>query len=163
PPRPGYRAGQLGNLLLVFLCALAIVRLSEGTVWWPLATLLLTAFPGFGGGLNLAQNATLSLTILLWGWVLLVRGREGWAGAVWGLLAFKPVWAVAFFPVPVLTGRWRMAAAMLATGAGLALATVPVVGGGAWLDWLAVGREGDHYYEAVENWINQSRDLSGAA
>jgi len=56
-----------------------------------------------------------------------------------------------------------MAAAMAASGAGLALATVPVVGIGAWLDWLAVGREANHYYEVVQNWINQSRDLSGAA
>ncbi|MBI1917393.1 MAG: DUF2029 domain-containing protein [Planctomycetes bacterium] len=163
PPRPAYRVGQLVNVLLIFLCALWMVRLSEGTVWWPLATLLLTGFPGFGGSLNLAQNSTLSLTILLGGWMLLMRGREAWAGAVWGLLAFKPVWVVAFFLVPLLTGRWRMATAMLATGAGLALATVPVAGVGAWLDWLQVGREGDRYYEVVENWINQGRDLSGAA
>jgi hypothetical protein len=163
PPRPAYRIGQLVNVLLIFLCARWLVRLSEGTLWWPLAVLLQTAFPGFGGSLNLAQNSTLSLTILLGGWLLLMQGREGWAGAVWGLLAFKPVWAVAFFLVPLLTRRWRMAIAMLATGAGLALATVPVVGVGAWRDWLQVGREGNRVYEADQNWIEQSRDLAGTA
>src|SRR5262249_40870651 len=105
PPQPAYRVGQLVNLLLVFLCGVAVVRLSDGTVWWPVATLLLMMFPNFGGSLYLAQNATLSLAILVWGWVLLTRGHEGWAGTVWGLLAFKPVWAVSFFLVPVLTRR----------------------------------------------------------
>jgi hypothetical protein len=163
PPRPAYRTGQLVNVLLVFACGLAVVRLSGGRVWWPAATLLVMLFPGYGGCLNLAQNATLSLVILLWGWVLLARGREAWAGAVWGLLAFKPVWAAAFLLVPLLTGRRRMALAMLAVGAGLALATVPVVGVTPWLDWLRVGRQANEDYEVDQNWIDLSRDLAGAA
>lgn len=161
PPRVAYRAAQLLNLLLIFVSGLALVRLSGGRLWWPLATLLLTAFPGFGGSLNLGQNASLSLALLLWGWVLLARGREGWAGVVWGLLAFKPTWAAAFFLVPLLTGRWRMAAAMLATGTALALATLPFVGVGSWLNWLQVGREASATYAVDQNWIDQSRDLLG--
>jgi hypothetical protein len=120
-------------------------------------------FPGFGGSLNLGQNAPLSLAVLLWGWVLLARGRDGRAGVVWGLLVYKPVWAAAFFLVPLWTRRWRMAAAMLAAGAVLSLATLPVVSLGAWLDWLAVGREAAGVYEVDENWIDQSRDLLGVA
>jgi hypothetical protein len=78
-------------------------------------------------------------------------------------LAFKPVWAAAFFLVPLLTGRWRMALTMLAAGAGLALATLPAVGVGSWLDWLKIGREASEGYEAFKNWIDLSRDLAGAA
>ncbi len=162
PPRAAYRAAQLLNLLHVFACGALLVALSGGRVWWPVAVLLLTMFPGFGGCLNLGQNATLSLAILLLGWLLLARGREGWAGAAWGLLAFKPIWAAAFFLVPLLTGRWRMALAMLATGTGLALATLPVVGAGTWLDWLRVGGEATAIYAVDRNWIDQSRDLLGA-
>jgi arabinofuranan 3-O-arabinosyltransferase len=120
-------------------------------------------FPGFGGSLNLGQNAPLSLAVLLWGWVLVERGRDGWAGVVWGLLAYKPVWAASFFLVPLWTRRWRMAGAMLATGTALAVATLPVVGLGAWLDWLAVGRVASQVYEVNENWIDLSRDLLGSA
>lgn len=161
-PRPAYRLAQVVNVVLIFVCGWAVVCLSGGRVWWPVATLLLMAFPGFGGCLNLAQNSSLSLAILLWGWVLLARGHEGRAGVVWGLLAFKPVWGLAFFLVPLLTGRWRMAAAMAATGTALALATLPVVGPGVWLNWLKVGREASALYAVDHNWIEQSRDLLGA-
>jgi hypothetical protein len=161
PPHSAYRLAQLLNVLLIFACGLLLVRLSEGRLWWPLATLLLTAFPGFGGSLNLGQNSSLSLALLLGGWLLLRQGRDGWAGVVWGLLAFKPTWAAAFFLVPLVTARWRMALAMLATGLVLVVATLPFVGVGAWLDWLRVGREASALYAVDQNWIDQSRDLLG--
>jgi arabinofuranan 3-O-arabinosyltransferase len=53
---------------------------------------------------------------------------------VWGLLAFKPVWALAFFLVPLVTRRWRTCLAMAGTGAALALTTVPFVGWQCWLE-----------------------------
>ena len=162
PPRPSYRVAQLLNVVLIFVCGLAVVRLSKGRLWWPLATLLLLAFPGYGGSQNLGQNSSLSLALLLWGWVLVKEGRDGWAGMVWGLLAFKPTWAVAFFLVPLVTARWRMAWAMLATGTVLAVATLPVVGVGTWVDWLRVAREASATYTVDENWIDKSRDLLGA-
>src|SRR5262249_41673373 len=83
----------------------------------------------------------------------------GWGGVVWGLLAFKPVWAMSFFLVLVLTGRWRFGLAMLAVGALLGLATLPFVGLSSWFVWLAVGREAWHLYGIEENWILLSRDL----
>src|SRR5207253_2803043 len=79
-------------------------------------------------------------------WGLAVRGRNVAGGMVWGLLAFKPVWAAAFFLVPLLTRRWRFALAMLGTGAALGLATLPFVGLQTWFDWLAVGREATGLY-----------------
>lgn len=160
-PRPAYRTYQALNILFIFAAGWGVRQLSGGRVWWPVATLILFGFPGLPGAVALAQNPVISLAILVWGWVLTARGRPVWGGAVWGLLAYKPVWAAAFFLVPVLTRRWRMALAMLATGAGLAALTLPVVGLRSWLDWLHVGHEAAELYKVDSNWIPLSRDLLG--
>src|SRR5205807_5978489 len=99
--------------------------------------------------------------VLVWGWVLLAEGRPGWAGVVWGLLAFKPVWALAFFLVPLLTRRWRMCLTMAATGLVQIALTLPWVGIPTWRDWLEVGRAGAACYNTDKNWIFLSRDLLG--
>jgi hypothetical protein len=80
---------------------------------------------------------------------------------VWGLLAFKPSWAVAFIVVPVIMGRWRFALGMAVTGAALSLATLPFVGVQTWRDWLVVVEKANDVYNKDENWINLSRDLQG--
>ena len=64
--------------------------------------------------MELGQNAQFTLLILVWGWCLAAKGHELRAGAVWGLLAFKPVWAVAFLLVPIVLRRWRMLFGMVA-------------------------------------------------
>lgn len=97
PPRVAYRVVQALLLILVFFDGWVIQRMTEGRVWWPVASALLMVFPGFNGCISLGQNGILSLTVVLVGWWQLMRGRDGWAGIAWGLLAFKPVWAVAFF------------------------------------------------------------------
>ena len=161
PPRAAYRTLQLITLALVFLDGWVIARLSNGRVWWPVATFALIVFPGFAGALTLAQNSVVSLTMLLVGWWQMGRGRAALGGACWGLLAYKPVWAAAFFPLLLLSGRWRAAAAMLLAGAGLAALTLPLVGTQSWLDWRQIGREGLDRYETSEAWVFLSRDLSG--
>jgi hypothetical protein len=162
-PRIAYRLAQISSVVLIFLAAAGISLLSQGRFWWPVAALTIMVFPGIAGTIALGQNALLSLTIFVWGWVLIARGRPGWGGVIWGLLAYKPVWAMAFFLVPVLTRRWRMALAMLATGTTLALLTLPFVGWHSWLDWLQVGREANQTYNVDENWIECSRDLLSVA
>jgi hypothetical protein len=159
--RTAYRVQQVNNLLLAFLAGLGISVITRGGVWWPVATLLILLFPGFMGSLNLGQNATLTLAILIWGWALMARTRPGWGGLVWGLLAFKPVWAMVFFGVLLLTRRWRDALAMLAVGAALALVTVPFVGVQSWKEWLRVGHEAAILYNTDRNWVWLSRDLLG--
>jgi hypothetical protein len=158
-PYASYRLVQALNFLLTFACGLAVSRLSGGRVWWPIATILILGFPGSTGSCRLGQNATLSLALLLWGWVLMAAGRPGWGGVLWGLLAYKPVWAMPFFLALGLTRRWRAALAMLGTGAALGLATLPFVGLESWFDWLEVGKIGVHVYNYDENWIFLSRDL----
>ena len=50
---------------------------------------------------------------------------------------------------------------MAATGAGLVLLTLPVVGVQAWFDWLHVGSMAADTYATDRNWIFLSRDLFG--
>jgi hypothetical protein len=158
-PSPAYRIVQVLSILLAVAAGWGIRLLSQGRIWWPVAIAAIVLFPGFSSCLNLAQNSILMLTLLIWGWVALARGRPVTGGSLWGLLAFKPTWAMAFFLVPLLSGRWRFCLAMLATGAGLALATLPLVGVQTWRDWLQVGREASALYNTDSNWVFLSRDL----
>jgi hypothetical protein len=160
-PRAAYRVVQTVNLLLVFAIGWLAERLSGGRIWCPVAALLLMLWPGYAGVINLGQNAALSLFLATFGWWLTTRGRPALGGVVWGLLAFKPVWAVAFFPVTLLSGRWRMALAMAATGLALVALTLPLVGWQVWLDWLTVGRLATAGYARDWTWIVLSRDLQG--
>lgn len=160
-PKSGYAAFQWVNLLAVFVAGWGVRCLTGGRVWWPWATAAILLFPGFRPGLALAQNSAVTLAILTTGWVLNQRGRLALGGAVWGLLAFKPVWAVAFLLFALLMRQWRFAAAVCATGAALCLLTLPFVGVESWFDWLAVGREASETYSTNRNWIFLSRDLFG--
>jgi hypothetical protein len=158
-PHWGYRTSQILGIVLAFVAGLAAQRLSEGRIWWPMAAAFIMIFPGYSGSLALGQNAALTLAILMWGWAFIACGRPGWGGFIWGLLAFKPVWAAAFFLVPLLTRRWRVCVTMLATGLALALLTLPAVGLESWRDWLRIGREATEIYKADQNWIELGRDL----
>jgi arabinofuranan 3-O-arabinosyltransferase len=158
-PLIAYHTVQVIGAIMVVVAGLGVKVLSGGRIPWSVATLLLFLFPGTRGGLDLGQNPTLSLAIVVWGWALAARGYNVAGGVVWGVFAFKPIWGLAFFIVPLLTGRWRFAAAMVLTGAALAAATLPFVGLQAWFDWLHVGREAAELYNVNRNWIHMSRDL----
>jgi arabinofuranan 3-O-arabinosyltransferase len=160
-PRRAYCLFQYFTVGLTFVAGLGVSTMCRGRVWWPAATLVILLYPGYRSGLDLAQNHVVSLTILVWGWMFATRGRDGIGGMVWGFLAFKPVWAAAFFLVPLLMGRWRFCLAMLLTGAVLAAATLPFVGVKAWFEWLEVGRMATEVYSFNKNWIGLSRDLFG--
>ncbi|VTU02384.1 hypothetical protein : Uncharacterized protein (Fragment) OS=mine drainage metagenome GN=B1A_16613 PE=4 SV=1: DUF2029 [Gemmataceae bacterium] len=160
-PRVAYQVFQVVAVLTLVVAARGVTVLSGGRVPWSVATVALFLFPGTRSGLDLGQNPTLTLAIAVWGWALASRGYTAAGGAVWGLFAFKPVWGLAFFLVPVLTRRWRFCAAMVVTGCGLAAATLPFVGVQTWRDWLEVGSEAAALYNVNQNWINLSRDVQG--
>ena len=160
-PQGAYQFIQYFSVALTFFAGYGIVQLSRGRIWWSAATLGILLFPGYRSGLDLGQNQVFTLTILLWGWVCYSRGHDGWAGVIWGMLAFKPVWAVTFFLVPLVMQRWRFVSTMAATGTGMIIITIPFVGVQAWWDWLAVGQEASSVYEVNQNWIALSRDLAG--
>jgi hypothetical protein len=158
-PQTGYRIHQLAQAVLALVSALAVSRLSSGRIWTPVALVLILYGADFYGNQLLAQNAIITLAIVLWGWALLARGGEVWCGVVWGLLAYKPVWAMSFFFVLLLTRRWRGCLAMLACGACLAALTLPFVGLHSWLEWRHVAAEVAHGNRIYENWIKLSRTL----
>jgi hypothetical protein len=158
-PQTSYHTNQVVAMLLTLVGGFGIRVLSQGRIWWPVATSFILAFPGYFGSLNLGQNAMLTLAIGIWGWTLIARGWPGCGAMIWGLLAFKPVWALSFFLVPLLTRRWRVCAIMVGTGTVLAALTLPVVGPQSWFDWLQVGEEATRTYNGDDNWIHLSRDL----
>ncbi len=159
PPRVAYRVMQGFVLSMVFFAGWVAQRLTERRVWMPVAAVFVMMFPGFAGCVGLGQNGSISMTIVLLGWWQLTRGREVSAGICWGLLAYKPVWALAFLLVPLLLGRWRMAVSMAGMGLTLIVLTLPFVGWEAWRDWLQVGQAAAQEYRRQENWIILSRDL----
>jgi arabinofuranan 3-O-arabinosyltransferase len=161
PPPLAYRVMQGFILFLVFFLGWLAQRLTQGRVWQPVAMVFVTMIPGFSGCIALGQNGIITLAIVLFGWWQLMRGRQVAAGLCWSLLAFKPVWALAFLLVPLVTARWRMAAGMAAGGGAWIAATLPFVGWRMWLDWLRVGQMAAQEYRRQENWIFLSRDLLG--
>jgi arabinofuranan 3-O-arabinosyltransferase len=160
-PQISYRVFQVLLLVAAFAAGWGIRQLSRGLIWWPWATTAVLLFPGFRSGIGLGQNAAITLLLLVLGWALQHRGRAVLGGMVWGFLAFKPSWAVAFLLLPLLTKQWKFAAAMIGTAAALCLATLPIVGLESWFDWLAVGREASATYASNMNWVGLSRDLGG--
>jgi hypothetical protein len=161
PPRPAYRVVQVITLGSILLAGWLIAGLSEGRISWQVGAVAAMLFPGYNGAINMGQNPVFSLVLLLGGWLLVNRGRPFLGGCLWGFLAFKPVWAVAFGPVFLLTGRWRAAWGCGVAGLALVALTLPVVGWDAWFDWLAVGSRAAAWYDKDENWIFLSRDLLG--
>ncbi|HEX3150279.1 MAG TPA: glycosyltransferase family 87 protein [Gemmataceae bacterium] len=160
-PYVSYRVTEGLMLGLVLLAGLGVRYGTHGRWWWSAATAYLLAFPGCRGGIDLGQNSPLSMALLMWGWALMVRGRPAWGGLLWGLLAFKPVWAVSFLAALLLLRQWRAALAMTATGTGLVLLSLPFVGVHSWFDWLHIGQIAAGMYTTDRNWIFLSRDLFG--
>jgi arabinofuranan 3-O-arabinosyltransferase len=160
-PQAAYFAMQYLQVFLCFLAGLGVSRLSRGRIWWPVAVAIILAYPGSRGTVDLGQNSALTLTLLIWGWVWIVRDRPTIGGIIWGLLAFKPVWALSFFCVLLLMRQWRAAAAMVGTGLLLIAATLPFVGLHSWFQWLTIGQEAARIYSLDINWIALSRDVLG--
>jgi hypothetical protein len=159
PPLVAYRVMQVTTFLLTFIVAYLAERITNERIWCPVALVVVFGVPGYMGALGLGQNPLLTLTLLMAGWWLFTTKKPVLGGIVWGFLAYKPVWAVAFLPVLLLTARWRAAGAMVVTGIALGLATLPFVGWDCWVDWLAMGRLASDRYSWDENWLVLSRDL----
>ena len=130
---------------LPYYAALGLwVAISLGGYLWvmraiaphPLTLWLALAFPGVLVNLDYGQNGLLS-TALLGGGLVLLRRSPYLAGALLGVLWYKPNLAL-LIPVALLAGRcWRALGASLATAALLSLVSGLVLGWDLWLAFLA--------------------------
>lgn len=159
PPLYAFRLHQLLDMLWAILAGLAVSCITRRRIWWPIATTAVFLFPGAGSAQAIGQNSILLLALIAWGWALISYGKHGWGGMIWGLLAFKPVWALSFLFVLIITRRWRACLVMIATGLIQIVLTLPFVGVQSWLDWLHIGKEAAILYNVDENWVHLSRDL----
>ncbi len=160
-PQAAYFVMQYVQVFFCFAAGLAVCRLSQGNFWWPVASAVILLYPGSRGVIDLGQNSALTLAILLWGWRWIAAGRPLLGGLIWGLLAYKPVWALSFLTLLLLLQQFRAAVAMACVGACLILATLPLVGTHSWFDWLSVGQQAAAIYNVDLNWIFFSRDALG--
>jgi alpha-1,2-mannosyltransferase len=101
--------------------------------------LLALAFPAVVINIGHGQNGFLTAA-LLGGALTILDRRPLIAGVLFGLLAYKPQFAVMIPIVLVASGRWRCLAAAAVTVAGLALATTCVFGLPVWEAFLASTR-----------------------
>lgn len=158
-PRDAYHCAQIAYIAFGWLAGLAAAGITRWRIWWPIATMFLMVFPGYAPAVHLGQNSIATTMIVLVGWWLVTARWELAGGMVWGLLAYKPVWALAFLLVPILTRRWRMLLGMVSVGIGLILATLPIIGIDPWFRWMRIGESAANLYRTDENWIFLSRDL----
>ena len=122
-----------GLTLLLYLLALrALVRSSHDPLW----LLAALAFPAVFVNLIHGQNGFLTAAIMTGGLALL-RPRPFLAGAVFGLMAYKPQFAV-MIPVALGAGRyWRALGGFAACLAVLIVLATAVFGPDIWQTFLA--------------------------
>jgi arabinofuranan 3-O-arabinosyltransferase len=162
-PRPqvAYRIWQFAMLGCLLLATAGVVVLTRGRWWFSVAASLMLMSPGSKAALGLAQNSPITLMLIVWGWAAIVRGRPVAGGILFGLLAFKPVWAISFLLALLLLRQWRSAFVMCLVGIAQIAITIPFVGLHSWFDWLHVGSQAAELYRVDSNWIHLSRDLFG--
>lgn len=97
------------------------------------ASLLL--FPGMALCLVSGQNGVITAA-LLGAALLYLDERPLRAGILFGLLTYKPHLAALVFPALIVGGHWRALGAASATAAAMILASVAVLGIGAWTAFL---------------------------
>ncbi|GBD36131.1 hypothetical protein HRbin36_01252 [bacterium HR36] len=125
PPEPAHRVVVLIYAILGFVAAWCVKIATAGRLRTGEAALAIWLFPNCYHGLVLGQNPLLTVFLVAAGWALWSQQRLFAAGLVWGLLAYKPVFFVALFWVPLVIAAWRMAVGMALSAGMLVMATLP--------------------------------------
>ncbi|HUK60264.1 MAG TPA: glycosyltransferase family 87 protein [Stellaceae bacterium] len=117
----------------------ALARRERGGYDWWRGLMLLAFIPACTNALT-GQNGALSLALTVSGFRLLER-RPAWAGAVLGLLSYKPQLFL-LVPVALAAARaWRALAACAVSAAALVLLSALAFGPETWLLWIKAGVE----------------------
>ncbi len=133
---------QALTLALYLLTIRAIASRPLGTTAGPHSTidpmwlLLALAFPAVIINVGHGQNGFLTAA-LLGGALATLESRPLVAGILFGLLAYKPQFAVMIPIALAASGRWRCLATAAATVAGLAIVTTCILGLPVWQAFLA--------------------------
>lgn len=114
--------------LSVLASGFFISRCCGRRIWWGEACALIVCFPNHLQTILLGQNSLLSLLILTAGWYAFTRKRPLVCGIIWGLLAYKPVFAVALLIVPLGLPNVRLLLGMVLGGGAMVLASLPFTG-----------------------------------
>jgi alpha-1,2-mannosyltransferase len=128
--------GERRNISLFVLC---------GALLGPAAAI------NFGGG----ENAFLSGGLLVGGLRLVRHGRPAAGGALLGLLAVKPQFAILVPVALVATRDWRALSWCAGGALGLAAASAAIFGIALWQHWLALALGG--YWQANAGWVEAAR------
>jgi hypothetical protein len=121
--------------------------------------LLTLAFPHFVDAQALGHNGSIIVAIMVWGFYYLQKNADIRGGVIWGLLAYKPSWAVTYFVMLLVSRRWKAALAMGSCAVVQILLTLPFVGIHSWIEWRQVLTDGAKGYGVYENWVNVARDV----
>ncbi|ATQ66675.1 MULTISPECIES: glycosyltransferase family 87 protein [Methylosinus] len=124
---------QAATLLLYLLAVLAILHRTEIPPWRVAIAAL--AFPAVLVNLGHGQNGFLTAGLLGFGFLQL-RPRPMLAGFCFGLLAYKPQFALALPIALVCGGHWRSIAAASATTALMVAASAAVFGVDTWIAFI---------------------------
>ena len=145
-----YGLGYATYVVLLLVAAIVAVRWlldlygADDDRWRTVGMLGATTYAGTFLSYAGAQNATLTLLILVGAHRLLVRGAPAKAGLVLGLLWFKPQYAVPALGLVAVAGYVRTAAWAVVPGVLVWLASAVVFG----VDW--VGRWGSGILRATD-------------
>jgi hypothetical protein len=115
---------------------IALTRLLRRLLPHPLAPVGVLIFPATAQCLISGQNGILSAALLAGG-LLRLATRPAQAGALFGLLSYKPQLAVAVFAALLFGRHWRALGAALATALALAAASLAAFGWESWRIGLA--------------------------
>ncbi len=115
-------AYHLHTLIMILFFVLGILILKPqlkgfSSNWWVAGLLGMVWFPMMHTIIG-GQNAALTFFLLSWGYVEIVKNRQGIAGVPLGLLLFKPQYAVPLLGLLILRKRWRTFAVAFLIGAG---------------------------------------------
>lgn len=108
----------LGCLSAWFLTRLLQNRLSYSAVF-----ILLFTFPPLLYCYVLGQNSVLTMTLVLAGCYALMQQQPLRAGAVWGMLCFKPNWLLAISWIPLAMKQHRMLVGLVSSFCAVLLVT----------------------------------------
>lgn len=121
---------QLTTLTLYLAAVLAILRNSPVAPWRVAVAAL--AFPATLVNLGHGQNGFLTAALLGFGFLAL-RPRPIVAGLCFGLLAYKPQFAVVLPVALIAGGHWRVIVAAAATVAAMIVASAAAFGADSWI------------------------------